>query len=135
MEEKHLDKIGLTFFWSKLKTMLAGKQDKLTGTAGQIVGFDADGNPVAENGAKSTAFTITLMAADWADNAQTVNDIQFLTENYSYIVAPSPANFAAYGEAGIYAEDVTTNGQMVFHCDSAPDAALSVNIVRVVSTE
>lgn len=26
-----------------------GKQDKLTGNPGQVVGFDADGNPVAQD--------------------------------------------------------------------------------------
>ena len=133
MEEKYLDKTGLSFFWSKLKNLLAGKQDVLTGAAGQVIGFDADGNPVAEDADKSLTFTVTLTAAGWSDNAQTVSDARFLAAGYAYIVSPVSGNFAAYGDAGIYADDVTTDGQMVFHCETVPDMALDVNALRVVS--
>ncbi|MFR7602348.1 MAG: hypothetical protein ACLUVL_09530, partial [Oscillospiraceae bacterium] len=40
-----------------------GKQGKLTGTAGQFVGFDADGNAVAV--AANTSVTVTFTANDW----------------------------------------------------------------------
>ena len=82
---------------------------------------------------KSVSFTVSLSAAGWAGNAQTVSDARFLAAGYVYIVSPVSGNFAEYGEAGIYAEDVNTDGQMVFHCGSVPDTDLTVNIVRVVS--
>lgn len=82
---------------------------------------------------KSVSFTVSLSAAGWADNAQTVSDARFLAAGFAYIVSPASGNFAAYGDAGIYAEDVTDDAQMVFHCDSVPDTDLTVNIVRVVS--
>lgn len=44
-----LDNGGLAHFWAKVKTALSGKQDKLTGTAGQVVGFDAQGEAVAQD--------------------------------------------------------------------------------------
>ena len=42
----YLDNNGLAHLWEALKTNLSGKQDKLTGSPGQIVGFDDGGNAV-----------------------------------------------------------------------------------------
>lgn len=44
-----LDKAGLERLWGKVEAALSGKQDKLTGTAGQVVGFDAQGQAVAQD--------------------------------------------------------------------------------------
>lgn len=41
-----------------LQSTLDAKQAKLTGTAGQVVGFDANGNAVAQNGIHTTVITI-----------------------------------------------------------------------------
>ena len=84
---------------------------------------------------KSVAFTVTLTAAGWADNAQTISNANFLSAGYAYTVAPASGSFANYAEAMIYADDVTANGQMVFHCDSVPAADLTVNVVRMVTAE
>ena len=84
---------------------------------------------------KSVAFTVTLTAAGWADNVQTISDARFVSTGYAYTVAPASISFADYAEAMIYADDVTTDGQMVFHCDSVPTADLTVNIVRMVTAE
>ena len=84
---------------------------------------------------KSVAFTVTLTAAGWSNNAQTVSNTNFLSAGYAYTVAPASGSFADYADAMVYADDVTTNGQMVFHCDSAPTADLTVNIVRMVTAE
>lgn len=43
-----LDSAGLTYLWSKIKAALDEKQGKLTGTPGQVVGFDADGHAAAQ---------------------------------------------------------------------------------------
>ena len=84
---------------------------------------------------KSVAFTVTLTAAGWSDNAQTISHANFLSAGYAYTVAPASGSFADYAEAMIYADDVTADGHMVFHCDSAPTADLTVNIVRMVTAE
>lgn len=84
---------------------------------------------------KSVDFAVTLTAAGWADNAQTISDAKFVSSGYAYTVAPASGSFANYAEAMIYADDVTTNGRMVFHCDSTPTADLTVNIVRMVTAE
>ena len=84
---------------------------------------------------KSVAFTVTLTAAGWADNAQTISNEKFVPVGYAYTVSPASGSFADYADAMIYADDVTTDGQMVFHCDSAPTADLTVNVVRMVTAE
>ena len=84
---------------------------------------------------KSVAFTVTLTAAGWSDNAQTISNEKFVSAGYAYTVAPASVSFADYADAIIYADDVTTNGQMVFHCDSTPTADLTVNVVRMVTAE
>ena len=82
-------------------------------------------------GAKS--FTVTLTTAGWSNNLQTVSNSNFATSGYAYIVSPASGSFADYGSAQIYADDVTTSGQMTFHCTDVPSSALTVNIARVVS--
>ena len=84
---------------------------------------------------KSVDFIVTLTASGWADNVQTINDAKFVSVGYAYTVAPASGSFADYAEAMIYADDVTADGQMVFHCDSAPTADLTVNVVRMVTAE
>lgn len=86
------------------------------------------------NIATGNAFTVTLASASWSNNAQTVSNALFLASGYSYIVSPAGASFAAYAQAEIYADDVTTDGQMTFHCENAPSADLTVNIARVVAS-
>ena len=98
---------------------------------------DVDGLDTAlQNKAeKSVDFTVSLTAAGWADNAQTISNEKFVSAGYAYTVAPASVSFADYADAIIYADDVTKNGQMVFHCDSVPTADLTVNIVRMVTEE
>lgn len=86
------------------------------------------------NIATGNAFTVTLASASWSNNAQTVSNALFLASGYSYIVSPASASFAAYAQAEIYADDVTTDGSMIFHCTTAPTSDLTVNIARVVAS-
>lgn len=79
------------------------------------------------------SFTVSLTVVGWSNKAQTVSNSNFVTSGYAYIVSPASASFLDYGTAQIYADDVTTNGQMTFHCEDVPSSALTVNITRVVS--
>lgn len=81
--------------------------------------------------AKALAFTVTLSASGWSNNAQTVSNANFIVSGYSYVVSPASASLEAYAESQIYADDVTTAGRMTFHCGEVPSAALTVNILRV----
>lgn len=80
------------------------------------------------------AITATLSTASWSSNQQTVSDAAFLASGYAYVVAPASSSFVAYGEAQVYADDVSTDGSMVFHCVTVPSSALTVNIMRMVAT-
>ena len=84
--------------------------------------------------AKALAFTVTLSASGWSNNAQTVSNANFIVSGCSYIVSPASASLEAYAEAQIYADDVTTAGRMTFHCGEVPSAALTVNVIRVEVT-
>ena len=77
---------------------------------------------------------MTLTAAGWSGNAQTVSNSKFVTSGYAYTVCPAGDSFAGYAEAVIYADDVTTAGKMTFHCNEAPTADLTVNILRTEAT-
>lgn len=79
-------------------------------------------------------FTVTLASASWSSNTQTVSNANFIASGYAYIVSPASASFADYGAAQIYADDVSTDGQMTFHCTDAPSSDLTVNIVRTVAS-
>ena len=136
------------------------KQDKLTGTQGQIVGFDADGNAVAqeapsglpeggttgqvltktENGAEwadaplPKSIQITLSASGWSNNAQTVTATGVLTDESAQLIQPMPAiaSQIAYMSAGIYCSGQAANS-LTFTCSETPteDIALYIVITEV----
>ena len=130
---------------SDIRTALAGKET--AGAAAAVQGNldDHEGNTTAHitasertswNGksGKAVSFTATLTAAGWSGNAQTVSNSKFVTSGYAYTVCPAGDSFAGYAEAVIYADDVTTAGKMTFHCNEAPTANLTVNILRTEAT-
>lgn len=82
------------------------------------------------------SFTVTLQAdngSNWTDDTYTVSDARFVASGYAYHVAPSYTSIDDFVASIIYAEDVTTTGQMTFHCKAAPENAIVMNIERVVS--
>lgn len=115
-------------------TVLQSKQDEIT-ASGILKGNGSGGVSAATKGTDfgGLAFTVTLTAAGWSNNAQTVINANFLASGYGYIVTPASASFADYAAAVIYADNVTTDGSMIFHCSAAPSSDLTVNIMRVVS--
>lgn len=130
---------------SDIRTALAGKET--AGAAAAVQGNldDHEGNTTAHitaaertgwNGksGKALSFTVTLTAAGWSGNAQTVSNSKFVTSGYAYTVCPAGDSFAGYAEAVIYADDVTTAGKMTFHCNEVPTANLTVNILRTEAT-
>lgn len=76
-------------------------------------------------------FTVTLDSLDWTNDEQTISDQRFAASGYAYLVYPSGSDLAEYNGAEIYADDVTVNGEMTFHCGSAPENDLTVNVVRM----
>ena len=103
--------------------------------ATKIENVDGLNTALQKKADKSVDFTVTLTEAGWSDNSQTISNEKFMSAGYAYTVAPASGSFADYADAMVYADDVTTDGQMVFHCDSVPTADLTVNIVRMVTEE
>lgn len=83
---------------------------------------------------KAVSFTVTLTAAGWSGNTQNVSNSKFVESGYAYTVCPAGDSFAGYAEAVIYADNVTQNGKMTFHCNEAPTVNLTVNILRTEAT-
>ena len=110
------------------------KQDKIT-ASGMLKGNGSGGVSAATKGVDygSKSFTVTLASASWSNNAQTVSNADFYASGYSYIVSPTGSSFADYAAAVIYADDVTVDGSMTFHCTNVPTNNLTVNVQRSVS--
>ena len=78
-------------------------------------------------------FTVTLTTT-WTNGAQDVLDSKFIADGYAYIVSPVGSSlFTDYSPAKIYADNVTVDGKMTFHCNAAPTNPITVNIIRLVA--
>ena len=100
-----------------------------TGATGADGKDGADGRP----GADPFAFTVTLPSANWSASVQTISNANFLAGNgYCYMVYASPSSTYAWQDSDVYADDVTTAGQMTFHCDVTPSSDLVANVIRLV---
>lgn len=126
---------------SDIRTALAGKETAGAAAAVQTNLDSHTGNTTAHvtanersawnaKSGKAVSFTVTLTAAGWSGNAQSVSNDKFLVSGYAYTVCPAGDSFTDYAEAIIYADNVTTAGEMTFHCSETPTENLTVNILR-----
>lgn len=76
------------------------------------------------------AFTVTLPASGWNNNAQTISNAGFVASGYAYTVSPEGGSFLACNAAIIYVDNVTEAGKMTFHCVETPTEDLTMNILR-----
>lgn len=77
------------------------------------------------------AFRVTLPATGWADGARALEDPRFLAaDRYVYQVSYATASRDEYLECGVWAEDVTADGRLIFHSETDPSADLTLNITR-----
>lgn len=81
--------------------------------------------------AAAASLEVTLQAENWSDNAQTVNVIGLPAAGFGFVVSPASASYLAYTGAGIYADDVTSDNYMTFHCASVPENDITVSILKV----
>lgn len=81
------------------------------------------------------AFTVTLSASAWSENAITISDARFLSSGYAYTVTPRGSGYLNYAKSMIYAEDVTKDGSIVFRCGKKPASDITVNILRTEAVE
>lgn len=81
------------------------------------------------------AFTVTLSVSAWSDNAQTITDPRFAASGYAYTVTPRSSGYMRYAKSLVYADDVTTDGQITFRCGKVPEGDITVNILRTEAEE
>jgi hypothetical protein len=55
------------------------------------------------------------------------------TTGFAYTVTPTADSFKAYGENGVYMDDVETTNTATFYADSIPTIDLNVLIMKVVT--
>ena len=79
---------------------------------------------------KPTTITITLPAAGWSDNAQTVTVSGVSADETAQMITPTPklSSQTAYYEAGILCTGQATNS-LTFTCTAAPEEDLTVYVV------
>lgn len=105
------------------------KQNKLTGTAGQFVGFGTDGNavPVAAPMPKATKVTLTAAGWDSAAKTQKVTVNGVLADETKQLIMPMPAMASQndYAAAGIACTLQEANA-LTFKCQTVPTADIVV---------
>lgn len=73
--------------------------------------------------------TVTLAAADWSSNTQTVS-VTGMTATGIVMVSPDPTDQSAYTSAGVLCT-AQAAGTLTFTCDTVPAGDLSVNVVML----
>ena len=106
------------------------KQNKLTGTAGQLVGFDAFGNATPVAAPMPKTHKVTLTVAGWVSNTQTVTVSGVSATETAQLIQPMPAvaSQAAYYAAGILCTNQAANS-LTFTCQNVPTEDLTVYVV------
>lgn len=107
------------------------KQNKLTGTAGQFVGFDAPGNATPVAAPMPKVHKVTLTTAGWNASAktQTVTVSGVLADETKQLIMPMPAmaSQANYAAAGIACTKQEADA-LTFQCQTVPTADLTVYV-------
>lgn len=86
---------------------------------------------------KGSPVTLVLSKDGWDEvqKTQTLTDELLVASSaYRYLVGSATGDAAAYGSAGIKADDITITGQITFRCEVPPEADLTVEIVRLEVT-
>ena len=86
--------------YAQLEEAMSGKQDKLTGTQGQVVGFDESGDAVAQDAAPSAGYSMAGQMAEptegttvtAGESAEIFNDYRERTYSSTF---PAQGNIAS----------------------------------------
>lgn len=135
---------------SAVSSLSGSKQDKIaisgaTTSAPKMLKNTGDG--VVAGAVKGTdygalSFTLSVPVGGWDSTALSKtmtfssgdeNYGKFLASGYAYQIAPAYASLDAYTESQIFVDNVTVDNQITLHCKSVPSAAVTLNVVRMVS--
>ena len=101
-----------------------------TGAKGEP-GEKGDPGKQGPAGPGANEITATLTAGGWSNGSQTVQNAALVASGYGYIVTPAPGSYGAYAASMVYADAVTVDGEITFHCEDAPTDALTVSIMKI----
>ena len=108
---------------------VANKQNKIT-AQGLLKGLGDGSVAVATAGTDyalpANSVTVTLTAAGWADNTQTVS-VSGATDTNVKVVSPAPASVDEYASCGVKAA-AEGAGTITFACTTVPENDLIVNV-------
>lgn len=78
-------------------------------------------------GVSMSTITVTLTAAGWSSNEQTVS-ATWVTASNTVIVSPAPSSIGDYADWGVYAS-AQGSGTLTFSCDEEPTSDITVNVL------
>lgn len=99
--------------------------------SGELKGGRGDRGEQGPAGPGANEIVVTLPVSGWSNGAQTVQNAGLVVSGYGYIITPDPDSYGAYTSAVIYADSVTTEGQITFHCEETPTEALKVSVMKI----
>ena len=99
--------------------------------SGELKGGKGDKGDTGPAGPGANEITVTIPASGWENGAQTVQNAALAASGYGYIVTPAPDSYGAYTASMVYADAVTVDGKITFHCEDAPTVALTVSIMKI----
>lgn len=111
---------------SSAKNELQTAVEKAETASKEAINATLDASALARGKASFQEETVTLTAADWSNNVQTVS-VAGVNGDLSVMVGPHPTYHADYLEAGIYCSG-QGDGVLVFTCTKAPKKAITVNV-------
>ena len=124
---------GVTTFNGRFGNVVPQKGDYTA----EMVGADAIGTAQnLINEYKSIEFSLTLLSSEWKLESENkyyiiVNNNLLKSENYVYLIDSDISNYNIYINNKIYAEDISTEGQIKFWSIKVPEQNLIVNITRL----
>ena len=99
--------------------------------SGELKGGRGDRGEQGPAGPGANEIVVALPVSGWSNGAQTVQNAGLVVSGYGYIITPDPDSYGAYTSAVIYADSVTTEGQITFHCEETPTEALKVSLMKI----
>ena len=94
-------------------------------------GADGEKGEPGKDAPRAQAASVILTSSGWSGKAQTVSHVALKAAGFSYIYGPAGASMTAWAESKIYADDITVDGRMTFHCETVPKSNITVNVTGV----
>lgn len=112
-----------------IEKIVLGDQDVTGLLAEALLGYQNDAEP------SIVSFDVTIPAASWQDNAQSIVNAAFVVNGYDYLVSPNVSSYNEYVSCVVRADDIKADGSVVFYCDKTPTQDLVANFLKMKVSE